>query len=480
MGNRISGFFKCHALLILAGCGVLSLVLYLQFIIRPALIFDYYANPINYGTMVGANRGKAFITLGIFFIQFLLYGTAWWAASQVTGKKGWFLVLGWGFLFSLVFLFMYPYGARDIFDYILRARLFAVYNQNPFFQTASEFPTDIFYRFGWWREYPSPYGPLWELTAALGVHIAGDDILANIFVFKGISAVFLFMTTGVVAFTLNKLSPVRAIGGTLGFLWNPVLLFEIVGNAHNDITMLLWVAASVWAAGTRRWKWVIWFLAIGAAFKFVPILLLPAAGLLGLMNTPSIREKIKFLLLSGAGCLLIWIAAYLPFWNGWKTLAFFNQGTLFTTSLPSLIFSSLQPYLGQHPRQVVGYSAIIVTLIFVVWMSLKLVRKPDWISYVRISTHIFLFYVLVTCAWYQNWYLLWPLTMAVFLPVDKTLLAAVFFSFIGLVKPFYVMPVYAWLAKPSFTGLAGDPAYTGYTDNSLDAFCIIIGTFIDP
>jgi hypothetical protein len=215
---------------------------------------------------------------------------------------------------------------------------------------------------------------------------------------------------------------------------------------------LFWVAASIWAAGTRHWKLTVWFLAVGTAFKFIPVLILPAAGLLGIAHMRSRWEKWKFFLISGVGCLVIWAAAYLPFWDGWRTLTFIKQGTLFTSSLPSLLYYSLQSVLGRYGRQLVGNAAIILTLLFSIWKALRLFRKPDWIAYARTSTIIFLFYVLVTCTWYQNWYLLWPFTTAVFLPVDSIMLTAVLLSFVGLIKPFAAMPIFSWLAKPPSIG----------------------------
>ncbi|HEX7557446.1 MAG TPA: hypothetical protein VF338_12530, partial [Leptolinea sp.] len=244
MKGSFSRFIDRNALLIVAGSGLLSEILYLQFFAQPAFVFRLYANPTNFGTMVGADKSAAFSQLGVFAVLSLLYLAAWRAASSLKNKDGWLLVLGWGILFCLPFFLMYPYGARDIFDYILRARVFAIYGQNPFIQTASAFPADPFLRYGWWTVFPSPYGPLWELTAGLGVKLAGDGVLANIFTFKLIAVIFFFATAGVIAFALQRLAPERALGGTLLFLWNPVLLFETVGNAHNDMSMLLWVAAS--------------------------------------------------------------------------------------------------------------------------------------------------------------------------------------------------------------------------------------------
>jgi ribosomal protein S18 acetylase RimI-like enzyme len=140
--------------------------------------------------------------------------------------------------------------------------------------------------------------------------------------------------------------------------------------------------------------------------------------------------------------------AYLPFWAGWQTLTFLKQGSLLTTSLSSLVFYNYQSLLGKFGRQIIGNTAIILTVLLSLGMAIRAMRKPDWESYARSATIVLLFYVLVTCTWYQNWYLLWPLTTAVFLPDGSLLQIAVLFSVIGLIKPFVAMPLFSWLAKP--------------------------------
>jgi len=148
------------------------------------------------------------------------------------------------------------------------------------------------------------------------------------------------------------------------------------------------------------------------------------------------------------GCVGIWVIAYLPFWEGWKTLTLFKQGSLLTTSLSSLVFFNFQSALGKYGRQIVSASATFLTVIFSLWIAVRSMRKPDWVTYAKSATVVLLFYVLVTSTWYQNWYLLWPLTTAVFLPGGAVMLTAVLFSVTGLVKPFVTMPLYSWLAKP--------------------------------
>jgi alpha-1,6-mannosyltransferase len=453
MSRWISKFVLPKANLILGFCGIASFYLYLQFITRRAFLLDLLSRPTNFGTIVGANKNVAFLTYGVFLVIFILYLAAWWAAGKLKSREAWFQVFGWAILLCIPMILLYPYGARDIFDYILRARIQVIYGQNPYFQTSSAFPADPFFNFSWWREFPSPYGPLWELTAGLGIRFAGDGVLANILVFKLISIIFTFATGAFIALTLNKYAPERAVQGTLLFLWNPLILFDVVGTAHNDISMMVWVAASIWAAADKRWSLSVWFLALGAVFKFIPILLMPTAGLIGLVNQPDIRTKLKYFFITGLGCMLIWGLAYLPFWNGWNTLTFLKQGSIFTTSIASLIVNNFDSALGKFGRQIVSDAAIFLTVLSSLGMAIHCMRKPDWESYAKSATIILLFYVLVTCTWYQNWYLLWPLTTAVFLSGGAVMQMAILFSVTGLIKPFVSMPLFSWLAKPGSPAL---------------------------
>lgn len=448
MRRWINDFAAPKALLLLNLCGIASFIISLQFITRRAFLFDFFTRATNFGTIVGANKNAAFFTFGIFLLLFALYLVAWWAVGKINTREAWYFVFGWAAILCVPMVLLYPYGARDIFDYILRGRIFGIYGQNPYIQVSSAFPTDPFFNYGWWKEFPSPYGPLWELIASVGVRLAGDGVIANILTFKIISVIFFFATAVFIVLTLYRHAPERALRGTLLFLWNPVVLFEVVGNGHNDITMLMWIAASIWAAANKHWRLTVWFLALGAVFKFIPVLLLPTAGLIGLVNQPDNRSKWKYFLVTGLGCLLIWFIAYLPFWDGWKTLTFLKQGSLLTTSLSSLVFYNYQSLLGKFGRQIVSYTAITLTILCSLGMAIRSMRKPGWESYARSATVVLLFYVLVTCTWYQNWYLLWPLTTAVFLPGGILMQIAVLFSVTGLVKPFVAMPIFSWLAKP--------------------------------
>ena len=53
---------------------------------------------------------------------------------------------------SVVLLLMFPFGAADVFDYIMHGCILSIYDANPFYAAAQEFPQDPFIAYVTWRE----------------------------------------------------------------------------------------------------------------------------------------------------------------------------------------------------------------------------------------------------------------------------------------------------------------------------------------
>jgi hypothetical protein len=64
-------------------------------------------------------------------------------------------------------------------------------------------------------------------------------------------------------------------------------------------------------------------------------------------------------------------------------------------------------------------------------------REAPWLRVAQASTVVILFYLLVTCLWFQSWYTLWPLSLAVLLPEGPLATAAVLLTVTGIWKPIY-------------------------------------------
>ncbi|RRR72927.1 MAG: DUF2029 domain-containing protein [Candidatus Viridilinea halotolerans] len=149
-------------------------------------------------------------------------------------------ILGAGILNVMI----YPVGAVDLFYYLTQIKLFAYYGENPYLTTF--WPTyahDELTPLSSFLSWPLVYGPAWLGLASLPIKFVGfDDLLTMLLAYKLFS---LYCLLGC-AWLIFKLLGGGAPGwyGAYVFAANPLVLFEAVANAHNDIllTLILLVA----------------------------------------------------------------------------------------------------------------------------------------------------------------------------------------------------------------------------------------------
>jgi hypothetical protein len=319
-----------------------------------------------------------------------------------------------------------------------------VYGANPFDQVAADFQADPFYAYVGWRRFPSAYGPGWELLAAATTRLAGDGIVANVLAFKALGGLFLAGCVALVASLLRRTAPERAAAGVLLLAWNPLILYETLGQGHNDVSMLFWVLVCVWCLAHRRYTLAILALVAGALFKFVPLLLLPAAGLIALRALPGAKARLHFAAVTACAALILVGLAYVPFWHGADTLGIENRRELFTTSLPAVAYALLEAPLGrEHAISTVSLAAAVLTLLFALWQGIQASRAPSWQSFVQAAFSVLMFYLLFTCLWFQQWYAIWPLGLVPLLPTGHAWLG-VSFGFAVLAKPLVFEPLWLW------------------------------------
>jgi len=200
--------------------------------------------------------------------------------------------------------------------------------------------------------------------------------------------------------------------------WNPVVLYETMGHAHHDIVIVFLMLAAVWALQKHHYTLTILMLVLGGLFKSIPYLLLPAAGLIALRNLPDGRTRWRFLLFTALAIVGLVALSYAPFGYDLKILTTVtNRSQLFTASLPASLVTWLSPILGgAQAAALIGRLALAATLVFVLWQSWRAWRYPTWLTFTRVGANILLFYLLVGCTWFQQWYSIWPLGLAVLLP----------------------------------------------------------------
>jgi rSAM/selenodomain-associated transferase 1 len=436
-----------NSILLLASTGMLSgLVYWLMFVQPHTLLALQRRSLLDLYDLVKIDSLARWRLLGGFLIQGALYWLGWRAARHARGRTAWIIVLASTLASSVILLFLYPYDAADVFDNILHGRILGVYGANPFERFASDFKADPFYRYTAWRYNTSAYGPGWEILAGGAARLAGDAVVTNVLVFKLLAGAFLWASIGVVAAVLRRAAPERALAGIVLLAWNPVILYETFGHGHNDMAMVFWILLAILTLLHRRYVLTVLALVTGALFKFIPLLMLPAATLIAMRDLPNSRARVRFVILSFGVAALLVVLAYAPFWYGKDTLDIERRQELFTTSLPSVGYVMLETRLGDEGAAAyISQIAAGLTAIFAVVQGIRSWRNHTWLAFPQAAFNILMFYLLLTCLWFQSWYAVWPLGIAALLPPGHAARLGALFGYAVLLKPLIFGPMWLWI-----------------------------------
>jgi hypothetical protein len=267
--------------------GSFSLLIYLALVARFP-IFLYWSHPhaandptaINdMGRITGyspfAAAGFVLAILTLFACQFLAL-TAVARVPQTSDAQSradrlvlW-AALGFPVLFALIMMWMQPVTTTDLYGYVARGYLYAHLHQNPMTTPATLLPG------GLTVDRPAaPYGPLWLLIAGLISRFAGEDLLATMLAFKVIGVLGVITALWLVDRLALALYPSRRLRIDVLFAWSPLLLFESVGNGHNDIVMVVCVLAALALMLRGHSRTAFALLVVGALVKYVSAVFVP-------------------------------------------------------------------------------------------------------------------------------------------------------------------------------------------------------------
>jgi hypothetical protein len=238
---------------------------------------------------------------------------------------------------------IYPIGALDVFNYVIHNKLTYYYGQNPYLITADWFAMDHFAPFGFFLDKPLGYGPAWLILSGLPSILAGfDDLLRSLLAYKAFN-LLLFILIGLAIYRYQDDSKERWLAAYV-FLANPLVLFEGIGNVHNDVMVTFFLVAALLALKRRSWL-APSLLAASALVKFFTAALAPLFMVVMLARQWTKRQVVLSLVAAG----LVVVAAFAPFWAGGKVIAGLGLGIEAYGSLNSVsIYSLLRETLRQR------------------------------------------------------------------------------------------------------------------------------------
>jgi alpha-1,6-mannosyltransferase len=363
----------------------------------------------------GQPIGQASYVLTI-AVSFGLYGLAYWLCRNQRSRSMWLVLAAIVIAIGIALIQLYPIGAADIFDSLVHGRLTSHYGVNPFYVAPDTFRDDPFFAYVGWSNTTSTYGPLFEWITAGVTRLAGDDVLANVLLFKWVLFAFYAGSVILIGWLLRRRDPDRALQGVCLFALNPLVLYMTLGNGHNDILMVFFIALGAVALVQGRYTIAALAFTTGGAIKFISIALIPIALVLGLRDNRSWRARIKFLIVTGFMCAVVIAISLYPFYNGGDFFGFKWKFILYTTSLPSVAQAALQDSIGlDASRLLVNRASLILLAIVVLVQTWRAYRSHDWRATLRAALIILLFYLLMSVAWFQPWYIEWALILAAML-----------------------------------------------------------------
>ena len=389
-----------------AGCELIYLLVFTGAYPLPV----FFPRATNFGQVEGLSR-TAFG--GYVLAQALLFAgaaAAVWLTGRTQPRAARRVLFGGAALFGVTLLPLYPYTAIDVFYYVIISRVWGLHGANPFLVAPSAFPDDSYLHLAeQWVNAPSLYGPVWILISLPAAWLAAQDFLAAVYFFKVLGLITHLGCGWLVERLVRPAGEKAALRAAAFWLWNPLVLHEGIGEAHNDLVLTGLLLLALYLAA--RWP----TLAAGslAAATLLKVTVLPLLPLALRSEIWRSQEALPSGKLATAGnlarllgvVLIAWIAAYLPFWAGRETFAFLERLDFFAQSIPALAILWFNEWrLMPEPEPVVKYGSLLLYGLIYLWLLARPGRTVGELAG-RWFEALFWYFV-VAVAYYHNWYLI--------------------------------------------------------------------------
>jgi len=301
-----------------------------------------------------------------------------------------------------------PFSSSDIFANLALGRL-ANLELNPYVTPPRALPPTDPYRRGLdWPDAPSAWGPLVTYTSALAAR--RSSLLEAVFLFKALMAGAVLAAVAAAFAYGRTLLDHEGAQAFVFFAFNPLLAWELTGQAHNDALLVLAVTLFVWLSTARRSGLAVPSLWLGLLAKYA------VAPTLALYLLKLRRESWRRASAAALSTLAVIALAWAPFYEG---LASLRGLWIVLTPTPVRVVNSLASF-----ARLVG-NALDVAWLFTLWSAAGLVvmlalgllfaaRVRTIEDVLRDSLRFILLYQILAMPSFWPWYATWllPLAMA--------------------------------------------------------------------
>ncbi len=238
------------------------------------------------------------------------------------------------------------------------------------------------------------------------------------------------------------------VAGLVAFAWNPLVLYEVAVNAHNDIWVAALLLAGILFWELRRPLLMLVSLTMALLIKVFAAPLLPLFALAAWRQQPSGRR----LHLTIVGTAIVGVLAAVPYLllpQGPAGLrGMLARTDLFTHSLPAVAYYALASTMPQHTAALLTGAATAALLGAYVLLQLRNAWQQSGEA-VRLAFNVLLFMLLLCMPWFQPWYLLSVMALAAVYPRPDAPFQAALSTACVVVS--YVVYGFVWFWAPSIS-----------------------------
>ena len=336
------------------------------------------------------------------------------------------IVVGGALLFQATCFFLPGLFSQDVFSYIAYGRLASVYDLNPYVWPPSVIPKDAV--FPWvaevWRTYASPYGPLWvDVQAAMARATGGLSIADQALAYRALANALLAANLGLLWALLGRLAPLdraQRTASLAALAWNPLVLFEVAANAHNDVLMVTFtLLAFVLLARSSNAVLSSASFTLGVLVKYLSGLGLVWVYVAAAARTTSWRSRVfrtAAMVVVSVLLVLAVAAPWLELPDSLGPLLDETAGVGYVNSIPDSVALAVADRLSapvELTRTLERLLALGSFIVYLVWEWRRVWSEATPAAVARALARSSLIYIVAVSTSVQTWYYCLPVAVAV-------------------------------------------------------------------
>jgi len=361
------------------------------------------------------------------FVKLLsLYAALFFMSFKVIQlqKPNWKLLLGFGIVCRLVFLFAIPNLSQDFYRFIWDGRLIGE-GVNPYLSTPQEWMQSGNFEVveqaqelvGGMQNLNASnftsYPPVCQWVYALAGILFPKSILGSIIVMR----VILILADVVILIFLRKILQQLNLsqGRAFWYFLNPLVIIELIGNLHFEGLMVMCLLISFYLLLKKKWIWAAVLFGFSVSVKLLPLVLLPL-----FFQYFRNQEKLniyKLIAFYGITFLTVLIT-FLPFLSveliqnfGDSVALWFNKFE-FNASIYYVIRWIGFQTVGWNIIGIAGKILPIVILITILGLSFFRNNNSEKILFANMLFSLSIYFLLSTTV--HPWYVITPLAISIF------------------------------------------------------------------